>query len=215
MGQYFFPVIIDDDNRVVQTLYSHEYGFGLKLWEHGMLDTLFTSLFESLLALDGARRVVWAGDYAPAESDKIVEWTDSDGNSHKGAVNLYELANDERTHVHFDFQREKNVYYTDGEPFPGPRIPVPVQISSETHPYLLNHDKQLFVDKRTIAESRWRGERRHPLVVLTLECSEKTYYFEDGESMEDLALVGSWARDRISVGTSVPEDFEELKILLR
>jgi hypothetical protein len=157
---------------------------------------------------------VWAGDYAKPEPG-IVTWTYSDGNVQKSEANLYKFANDERIHVHFDFQREKNVYYTDVEPLPSPRIPVPVVISSESHPYLLNHDKHLFVDKRTIAESRWRGERRHPLVVLTLEASEPEYYFEDGESMDDLALVGSWARDRISVGTSVPEDWEELKILLR
>jgi hypothetical protein len=210
MGQYFRPCIIDDDRNVIQSLYSHEYGFGLKLWEHGMLDELFTSLFESLLALDGARRVVWAGDYAPEEPEEL-EWTDEEGETHRGKLNLFSRARNESV-VHFEVEREGNVYYSG---FEGPTVPVPVKITSESHPYLLNHDKRLYVDKRTIAESRWRGERRHPLVVLTLEASGPEYYFEEGESMEELALVGSWARDRISVGTSAPEDWEELKILLR
>lgn len=207
MGQYFYPVILAEaqegqHDRPVQALYSHEYGYGLKLGEHGTQGSGFVELFEILLALDGARRVVWTGDYAQPEPG--------------GKANLQDMISDDIL-VHFEFEELPNHYYSDNTRWTGPRIIPPLQITADSHPYVLNHDKRLFVDKRTVGEHpRWPGERWHPLVALTVEGSSVAYYFDDPvNSAEDGLLVGAWARDHISVSETYPSDWEELKFTLR
>lgn len=92
--------------------------------------------------------------------------------------------------------RGENLHYMCGEytkihpetKGPGPR-------------YILNHTKKLFVDKHKVPT---KGYTYHPLPILTAEGNGR-----GGGDVRPSPLVGSWARDEISV-EDTPLDFEEL-----
>jgi hypothetical protein len=70
MGQYFHPIVLDAEGKIVVWMNAHMYNNGLKLMEHSFLGNNFVCTFEYGLGPDGAHyksRVVWAGDYAAAE----------------------------------------------------------------------------------------------------------------------------------------------------
>ena len=70
MGQYYHPIILDAEGRIVVWMDAQMYGNGNKLTEHGLLENRFTSTFEFGLSPEGMyhkSRVVWAGDYADKE----------------------------------------------------------------------------------------------------------------------------------------------------
>ena len=72
MGQYYYPIILDDDGNIVAWMNAHEYNNGLKLMEHSYIGNNFVSTFEFMLCPEGEyykSRVVWAGDYADVEPD--------------------------------------------------------------------------------------------------------------------------------------------------
>jgi len=74
--------------------------------------------------------------------------------------------------------------------------------------YVLNHDKQRYVDKSIVPADR-DGDRMHPIVALTIEgCG---FGFGD---FRYHPMIGCWARDRISVADTVPEHFGELEFPL-
>jgi hypothetical protein len=70
--------------------------------------------------------------------------------------------------------------------------------------FVVNHSKKQFVDK-TEVPSRG-GYRIHPLPLLTCEGNGRG----GGDYRDDSLLVGSWARDVISVEVDAPEGFEEI-----
>ena len=70
MGQYYHPIILDAEGRIVVWMDAQMYGNGNKLTEHGLMKNNFTSTFEFGLSPEGVyhkSRVVWAGDYADEE----------------------------------------------------------------------------------------------------------------------------------------------------
>jgi hypothetical protein len=72
--------------------------------------------------------------------------------------------------------------------------------------YLVNYTKGLFVDKNATPDSD--GWRIHPLPLLTCEGNGQgggDYFGDDTNS-----LIGSWARDIISVEAKKPKGFKEL-----
>jgi hypothetical protein len=71
MGQYYHPIILEDDKKTIKAYaYSHDYGNGLKLMEHSYLGNRFMLRIERELE-GNPQRLVWAGDYADTEgSDK-------------------------------------------------------------------------------------------------------------------------------------------------
>ena len=68
--------------------------------------------------------------------------------------------------------------------------------------YILNHTKKLFVDKEKVPTKN--GYTYHPLPILTADGNNGS-----GGDCAESSLVGSWARDEISV-EDTPHDFEEL-----
>ena len=76
----------------------------------------------------------------------------------------------------------------------------PLDKSTTKYRYLVNHTKNLFVDK-----ARNEGSL-HPLPLLTAEGNGRG----GGDYREDSELVGSWARDMISVEETMPTDCTEL-----
>lgn len=73
MGQYYYPIILSADGKIVVWMCAHNYQNGLKLMEHSFLTNQFVSTFEFGLSPEGGHhksRVVWAGDYADNEPDQ-------------------------------------------------------------------------------------------------------------------------------------------------
>ena len=74
MGQYYYPIILDAEGKIVVWMNAHNYHNGLKLTEHSFLENNFVSTFEFALSPEGIyhkSRVVWAGDYADEEPDGV------------------------------------------------------------------------------------------------------------------------------------------------
>lgn len=74
--------------------------------------------------------------------------------------------------------------------------------------YIINHSKKQFVDKTKAPTKRveYTNWALHPLPLLTCEGNGRGGGDYRGES----PLIGSWARDIISVDEVAPEGFEEL-----
>ena len=76
MGQYYYPIVLSADGKIVVWMLAHRYGNGLKLTEHSFIGNNFVSTFEFGLSPEGIyhkSRVVWAGDYADNEPNLNVE----------------------------------------------------------------------------------------------------------------------------------------------
>ena len=169
MGQYYYPIVLSADGKIVVWMCAHNYNNGLKLTEHSYLGNNFVSTFEFALSPDGPHhksRVVWAGDYADADPDQ--------------EKNLYQMC-DEYTMIN---PREKD---------------------TATYRYIVNHSKKQFVDKTKVCNGEG-GMKYHPLPLLTCEGNGRG----GGDYNGDSPLIGSWARDIISVEEVAPLDFEEL-----
>ena len=169
MGQYYYPIILNSDGKIIVWMCAHNYRNGLKLLEHSYLGNNFVSTFEFGLSPEGPHhksRVVWAGDYADADPDQ--------------ENNLYRMC-DEYTMI------------------------MPQEKDTTMYRYIVNHSKKLFVDKMA-CKSGEEEMKYHPLPLLTCEGNGRG----GGDYRGDSPLIGSWARDIISVEEVAPLDFEEL-----
>ena len=205
MGQYYKPVILKEDKKTpIGFAYSHDFGSGLKLMEHSWAKNDFVGFIESLLKKGMAFHktpIVWAGDYADEEPfenipKEVVDLLIEDGYTleevkERGA-NLYSIASHSapkirpNTHKIEDFKILK---------------------PKDTR-YLVNHDKKVFVDKTKVPKDA-DGWQIHPLPLLTCEGNGRG----GGDFHKGGDLVGSWARDVISVEgkkSDIPKDYTEV-----
>jgi len=205
MGQYYKPVILKEDKQTpIGFAYSHDFGSGLKLMEHSWMKNDFVGFIESLLTKGKPFHkspIVWAGDYADEEPferipKEVVDLLVADGYTleevEKNGANLYSIARHSapklipNTHKIEDFDA----------------LPI---IKTK---YLVNHDKKQFVDKTKVPKDK-DGWRIHPLPLLTCEGNGRG----GGDFRGDSELVGSWARDIISVESKkadIPKGYTEL-----
>lgn len=77
--------------------------------------------------------------------------------------------------------------------------------------YVINHDKRTYVDKTTVVANA-SGFAIHPLPLLTAEGNGRG----GGDLHEESAtgnytLIGTWARDRITVADTVPDGYQGIK----
>jgi hypothetical protein len=77
----------------------------------------------------------------------------------------------------------------------------PQEKSTEKYRFLVNHTKTQYVDKYEVKEL-------HPLPLLTAEGNGRG----GGDYHGNSTLIGTWARDVISVETEVPEGFTKISI---
>jgi hypothetical protein len=202
MGQYYKPVILKEDKQTpIGFAYSHDFGSGLKLMEHSWMKNDFVGFIESLLTNGSAfykSPIVWAGDYADEEPfdtipkvviDKLIEdGCELEQLKERGAT-LYSIATNSAVKL------------------------VPTTSDFKILPitktkYLVNHDKKQFVNKTNVPKDR-DGWRIHPLPLLTCEGNGRG----GGDFRGDSDLVGSWARDIISVESTkstIPKGYTEL-----
>ena len=95
--------------------------------------------------------------------------------------------------------------------------PLSYESLDEKFRYVINHDKKLFVDKTKVPKitASWVGDddyRIHPLPLLTSEGNGRgggDFFGKDPKR-----LVGSWARQLISIDDVVPEGYTELSFKL-
>jgi hypothetical protein len=80
----------------------------------------------------------------------------------------------------------------------------PAKVVDEKYRYLVNHDKKVYVDKTKLQSND--GWRIHPLPLLTCEGNGRG----GGDYRGEQPIVGSWARDVISVECEMPEGYDEI-----
>jgi hypothetical protein len=180
MGQYYKPVILgektEENHETVKAwVCSHEYGNGLKLMEHSYQGNNFVSTFEKQLSRKG--------DYHKSRVVWAGDYADEEPDlkiideGKEYDANLYSLCNDKN-------EIKPKVSKTD------------------TYQYILNHTKKEFVDKNKVPEIKdWKGAKIHPLPLLTCEGNGRGGGDFRGD---EKGIVGSWARDVISVEKTNP-----------
>lgn len=180
MGQYYKGIFLGEKpqegqhEEVVAWMYSHTYNNGLKLMEHSYQGNNFVSTFEKGLT----RRGKFYKSRVVWGGDYADDEPDVkmvvDGKEVE--VNLFHLCND------------------------GNEV-TPKESSTTNYPYILNHTKKLFVDKNKVPEIQdWKGTKIHPLPLLTCEGNGRG----GGDFRGESDLIGSWARDVISVEKDNP-----------
>jgi hypothetical protein len=166
--------------------------------EHSWLGNEFVAAFESLLAQEAPRRVVWAGDYADPELDAegrpLRLQSDSDPTCWYDG-NLYMMTTDATLYrpplpglgVKMQCQRgpdgrakrDKNgdtIWKREVDPEVVPTVESAIRVTQTSHPFILNWDKREYVNKRKVTRATYywtekRAEKRaiHPLPLLTVE----------------------------------------------
>ena len=180
MGQYYKPVILgektEENHETVKAwMCSQEYDNGLKLMEHSYQGNNFVSTFEKQLSRKG--------DYYKSRVVWAGDYADEEPDlkiideGKEYDANLYLLCNDKN-------EIKPKVSKTD------------------TYQYILNHTKKEFVDKNKVPEIKdWKGTKIHPLPLLTCEGNGRGGGDFRGD---EKGIVGSWARDVISVEKTNP-----------
>lgn len=210
MGQYYKPVSLDklkEKDKNETWLYTHQFGHqGLKIMEHSYLQNDFMQAVEVLLTPFGPwykHHIVWAGDYADSESERKQEGLNSLDVEESG--NIYDMADEDRGLEPI-------------APYIIQQIKDENKIDLDEYRYIVNHDEKLFVDKQHVKayKASWMDEgeegwKIHPLSLLVAEGNGRgggDYY----EGSSDYELVGSWARQSISIEKEIPEGYTELEV---
>jgi len=80
----------------------------------------------------------------------------------------------------------------------------PNELNISDSRFVINHSKKMFVDKTKVLDND--GWQIHPLPLLTCEGNGRG----GGDFRGESDLVGSWARDLISVSKDLPNGYKEL-----
>jgi hypothetical protein len=86
-------------------------------------------------------------------------------------------------------------------------------LTNEDTRFVVNHTKKLFVDKTTVPKNNddWQI---HPLPLLTCEGNGRgggDFGVNPSRKQGKVSIIGTWARDLISVESTQPKDYTELK----
>ena len=205
MGQYYKAIFINENQKPITSVSPYDFGGGAKLMEHSWLKNHFVRFVERQLMVT-PQRVVWGGDYADNEEpstltpmeikslvDEDSDYWNSEVIKEKG-VNLYSLS--ETIGKLTSNEEVKNKYEHDFK-----------EIAPLTAKYLINHDKKQFVNKTKTPKDA-EGWQVHPLPLLT--CEGNLRGGGDFFGKDENNIVGSWARDYISVQSKKPKGFTEL-----
>ncbi|WP_280247686.1 MULTISPECIES: hypothetical protein [Nocardia] len=76
--------------------------------------------------------------------------------------------------------------------------------------YVINHDKRAYVDKNAV-KPNGEGWRLHPLSILTAEGNDRgSGDLRPENTTGTFDLVGSWARNHISIEDTPPDGYNEI-----
>lgn len=105
-----------------------------------------------------------------------------------------------------------NLYHLAEDSIYQDSFPLLNKYNPEDYPFLVNHTKKEYVDKRTISNFTFgmknELEQIHPLSLLTAEGNGQGGGDYKGIYME---LVGRWTRDSISVNATFPNEYTNLE----
>ena len=122
MGQYYKPVILDDNSQIEASWCAHDYGDGLKLTEHSYVGNDFlAAVFSKLHATPS--RLIWAGDYGKFEDRDLFKEADdfnagftSKSYDHENWV--YAVNHDKRTFARLNNKDNKGPFDLTFSPLP-------------------------------------------------------------------------------------------------
>lgn len=187
MGQYYHAISLDAKQFL--SAYDHvgdvKNDFnGLKLMEHSYIGNPLTAAVEHLLQEGGS----WHGHRIVWGGDYADVEPETKGKTPLKGENLYQLITNKV--IVSPKNQKRNRYLR----------------------YLVNLDKNLFVDLSKIPKTNWGG-KIHPLPLLTCEGNGRgggDFRYDEEKHPDWDKLIGSWARDRIAMSRKKPKDKEEL-----
>ena len=191
MGQYYYGCSLKTKEYVcahdIKERFKNDEGKmvscfnGLKLMEHSWIKNSFMRAIESLLIPGGK----W-------HKHPIVWAGDYADNEPEQNINLHTIVSGGGE---------------EGEGIDGCIIPKPLtQKQSDSFRFIVNHTKKTFVDKTAVPDRD--GWIIHPLSLLTAEGNGSGG--GDFRGNDPKKLIGSWARDIISIEKKAPADFKEI-----
>lgn len=108
--------------------------------------------------------------------------------------------------------RKTNLYYRcDSRANEKLKVKLDFVLGARQSRYVINHSKKLFVDKAHTLKGAWRM-KIHPLPLLTAEGNGRGG--GDYRQSDPNNLIGSWARDLISVDNCKPKGYTEIEFHL-
>ena len=171
MGQYFIATFLDDTDRITRAVHPLDYGSGQKLAGHTREGTPFLAAVETLLALDGGARLVWAGDYASVEPGHDA--------------NLYWLIEPHQ------FVRFEGLIDPAAAIEPNTARP-PAQLGF--HTYVCNADRRQYFDKLNLPHDH-DNQPRNMLPALTVEShSERGRWARDRIYITETQPDSAWTK---------------------
>ena len=186
MGQYYHTVSLDAKNYL--TAHDHDGGYdfnGIKLMEHSYIGNSLTAAVENLIKKGGA----WYEHRIVWAGDYADPEPDTITEEKPNGENLYDLI--------------KNKLI----------VPVEDQKRNGRLRYLVNLDKNEFVDLYKVQADDY-DLKIHPLPLLTCEGNGRGGGDFRTENEDYLNLIGSWARNRVTIQTKKPKGMTELEFNL-
>ena len=197
MGQYYKPTLISADGKVI-TLYSHDYGSGLKLMEHSYIGNEFVNAV-LLQIWHKPTRIAWIGDYANDKNGDIYE----EAISWNQFMRFYKAAWGARENMHRINPKSRGILTV-----------------KNNRRFLVNHDKKSYIDLKEYVElNKWHEEGEYfrrfkngrgrkarysydmcinPLPLLTACGNDRGGGDYRGKN-PDFDKVGTWAFDHIEL----------------
>lgn len=183
MGQYYTPVLKDENGNNIKAFYSHSYDNGLKLMEHSYVGNNFVNAVCNEL-YKNPHYVCWQGDYVGL--DELIEtgWFETEEEAQEHYNNIW--GNDSGKVCFVEPTGKNQEYDWSGEN------------------YLINHTKEIFLE---IPKSgSWVI---HPLPILTAISNGRGGGDYWGTNCDK---AGEWWGDLIEISNEIPQDYTQVAI---
>lgn len=235
MGQYYNPSILKTNhklakNPVAVSLYSWDFGNGLKLMEHSWAGNNFVGAFIHLIGENSpyfGKPCVWGGDYADSYRNRLSK-------PEEDADNIYFLANKvqdqlnkmagfdegisktpEDLNLKYYHLFGKNLFYNTydwvtnykGEKYR--RDFVDCRNNLDTYKYVINIRTKEYIEIPEPSDTDWIV---HPLPILLADGNGRDGGDYHGSNME---FVGKWAFHPIGATNEIPKGYKKLDIIFQ
>lgn len=194
MGQYYKPCVLNESGKPAGWVYSHDIKYYYKREDQtkGIYLGQGLKLMEhSWVDNDFVKTIEHLLTKGNAWYMKPIVWAGDYASEEDGDKNLYEMCEDEMKTVKKKLTLRKEFRY------------------------IVNHTKKLYVDKTKVpgGEGEYSDWKIHPLPLLTAEGNGQGG--GDFRGNDPNNIIGSWARNIISVESVIPEGYKEMEFKLR
>jgi len=183
MGQYYIALILGEKGTkefIRFAISSFAYACGSKLAEHSYIGNPFVEAVEYLISPNG----IFYKSRLVWAGDYADKEPDSNENLHEISSNDENTEKFNRIHLHIPSETDRNTF--------------------QSFPYFVNHTKQLYLKKPNKKQDTYVI---NPLPILTAEGNGRGSGDYEGSHMD---LVGTWARDILSMESEPPTNYTEL-----